>query len=116
MKLYHGSRVIEEKPVFGAGKATNDYGRSFYCMENRDLARELACPRRDDCFVNKYELPMNELEVLAERSGVNVRSIRQYEQIPDSISKAEAATVADLAKALGCGMEDLLPPRTGETE
>lgn len=53
---------------------------------------------------------------LAQRSGVNVRSIRQYEQIPDSISKAEAATVAALAKALGCGIEDLLPPRSEETE
>ena len=64
VKLYHGSSVIVEKPVFGAGKATNDYGRGFYCTENLDLAREWACPRRNDGFVNKYELPTSGLKVL----------------------------------------------------
>ena len=29
--LYHGSNEKIEKPVFGKGKAYNDYGRGFYC-------------------------------------------------------------------------------------
>ena len=37
--LYHGSSEIIEKPIFGKGKAYNDYGRGFYCTENFELAR-----------------------------------------------------------------------------
>lgn len=44
---------------------------------------------------------------LASKSGVNVRNIRQYEQNPKTIGRAELATVQSLAKALGCRMEDL---------
>ena len=38
MQIYHGSSVIIETPVFGLGKAYNDYGRGFYCTENIELA------------------------------------------------------------------------------
>ena len=31
--LYHGSEVIVEKPEYGKGARTNDYGRGFYCTE-----------------------------------------------------------------------------------
>lgn len=47
---------------------------------------------------------------LAARSGVNVRNVRQYEQNPESIRRAELATVQSLARALGCRMEDLATP------
>ena len=47
---------------------------------------------------------------LASRSGVNVRNIRQYEQNPKTIRRAELSTVQSLAKALGCRMEDLSIP------
>lgn len=30
MKIYHGSENIIKKPVYGAGKLYNDYGRGFY--------------------------------------------------------------------------------------
>ena len=30
-KLYHGSRDIIKKPVYGYGKKYNDYGLGFYC-------------------------------------------------------------------------------------
>lgn len=40
MRIYHGSENIIEKPEYGKGKTTNDYGRGFYCTESFDLARE----------------------------------------------------------------------------
>lgn len=43
MLLYHGSEKILEKPVYGFGRTDNDYGRGFYCTEDRELAKEWAC-------------------------------------------------------------------------
>lgn len=64
MVLYHGSKVIVERPVYGQGKPENDYGRGFYCTEHLELAKEWACPKREDGFANAYELPLEEMKVL----------------------------------------------------
>lgn len=45
---------------------------------------------------------------LARESGVPVRSIQQYEQRQKDLNKAAAETVARLARALFCSVEDLL--------
>lgn len=45
---------------------------------------------------------------LAERSGVGLRSIQMYEQRNKNINKANVDTIYQLAKALGCTMEDLI--------
>lgn len=47
-------------------------------------------------------------KALAERSGVSVRMIEQYEQGRKDIRRASSDTVYQLSKALGCRMEDLL--------
>ena len=62
--LYHGSETIISKPVFGAGKAYNDYGRGFYCTQNIELVKEWACPTNNDGFSNCYELKTEGLRVL----------------------------------------------------
>ena len=64
MTLYHGSKVVIEKPQFGLGKATNDYGRGFYCTEHEELAKEWACPTKEDGFANRYEIDIRGLKVL----------------------------------------------------
>lgn len=56
-------------------------------------------------FRSTNGLSQNEL---ARVSGVNSRSIQMYEQRHKNINKASAETVWRLAKALNCGMEDLL--------
>jgi DNA-binding XRE family transcriptional regulator len=47
-------------------------------------------------------------EELAALSGVNVRSIRAYEQGKNDITKAQGDTLQMLAKALDCTIEELL--------
>lgn len=47
-------------------------------------------------------------EQLAMLSGVNIRSIRSYEQEDNDIKKAGGETLLMLAKALDCKIEDLL--------
>ena len=44
---------------------------------------------------------------LAERSGVSLRMIQQYELRAKDINKAAGGTLLALSKALGCRMEDL---------
>lgn len=62
--LYHGSSKIIEKPVYGAGKPWNDYGRGFYCTQNKELSKEWACPDNNDGFSNCYEIQTDDLKIL----------------------------------------------------
>lgn len=64
MTLYHGSENIIEVPEFGKGARSNDYGRGFYCTENIELAREWACAKNKNGYVNVYEFDLTELKVL----------------------------------------------------
>lgn len=45
---------------------------------------------------------------LSDASGVTLRMIQLYEQRQNDISKAQVTVVINLAKALGCDVEDLL--------
>lgn len=45
---------------------------------------------------------------LAEESGVSLRSIQMYEQRNNDIDKAQAKTLYQLSRVLGCDIEDLL--------
>lgn len=45
---------------------------------------------------------------LAEKSGVSLRSIQQYEQRVKDINKASISTLLALAKTLGCQAEDIV--------
>ncbi len=45
---------------------------------------------------------------LSDESGVSLRMIQLYEQKQNDISKAQVKMVANLAKALGCEIEDLI--------
>lgn len=69
MIVYHGSEQMIEQPVFGGGKATNDYGRGFYTTEHEALAKEWACARGNDGYSNRYQLDLNGLKVLNLNSG-----------------------------------------------
>ncbi len=45
---------------------------------------------------------------LADKSGVNLRMVQNYEQGFKDINKAQAITLYKLAQALDCTIEDLL--------
>ena len=62
--LYHGSQQIIEVPKFGVGKTYNDYGQGFYCTENMELAKEWACPVKNDGYSNKYIMHLDGLQVM----------------------------------------------------
>lgn len=53
---------------------------------------------------------------LAEKVGVNLRTLQQYEIRAKDINKAAGATLLALAKVLGCRMEDLLEYDSSEVE
>ena len=63
--LYHGTDHQIEKPALDGGKATNDYGKGFYCTEHYELACEWAAKVKGRlAVVNKYELRGTGLKVL----------------------------------------------------
>jgi DNA-binding Xre family transcriptional regulator len=53
---------------------------------------------------------------LAEKVGVNLRTLQQYEIRAKDINKAAGTTLLALAKALGCRVEDLLEYDSSEIE
>lgn len=53
----------------------------------------------------KYGLTQGEL---AKRSGASLRSIQMYEQRKKNINKASVDSIYQIAKVLGCSMEDLI--------
>jgi hypothetical protein len=62
--LYHGSEFIIEKPLFQKGEIHNDYGRGFYCCQNKELAREWAAKRSGHGYVNSYEMRDDRLKII----------------------------------------------------
>ncbi len=52
MTIYHGSENVVERPLYGFGKRTNDYGLGFYCTEDRTLAGEWSVTPLHDGFIN----------------------------------------------------------------
>lgn len=62
--IYHGSQQIVEIPEFGIGKNYNDYGQGFYCTESIELAKEWACPVKNDGYSNKYIMHFDGMNVM----------------------------------------------------
>lgn len=63
-KLYHGSCDIIQTPVFGYGKAYNDYGLGFYCTDSLEMAMEWGVGKNRDGYANCYELDCAGLKIL----------------------------------------------------
>ena len=55
-------------------------------------------------------------EQLAEKVGVNLRTLQQYEIRAKDINRAAGSTLFSLAKVLGCRVEDLLEYDSNEIE
>ena len=53
---------------------------------------------------------------VAERSGINFRSLQDYEQGHKDIASAKSDTLFRLSLTLGCYMEELLQSKTEEKE
>ena len=62
--IYHGSRHVIKKPVFGVGNPRNDYGQGFYCTHEIGLAKEWACTEESSGHANQYELDLSGLSVM----------------------------------------------------
>ena len=70
-----------------------------HLIRNKNLPTRLQKRRKDARLTQKE---------LAERSGVKLRTIQQYEMRAKNINKAAAETLLRLAQVLYCSMEDLL--------
>ena len=64
IKIYHGSQLVIERPIYGTGNPKNDYGMGFYCTCEIELAKEWACTEENSGYVNQYEVDLSELSVI----------------------------------------------------
>lgn len=64
MYLYHGSKLIVEKPKIIHEKPYRDFGNGFYLSLSEEKAKEYASSFASGGYVSKYELETNDLRVL----------------------------------------------------
>lgn len=64
IKLLHGTDHIIEVPDINTGNPHNDYGKGFYCTKVDEMAREWACKKNKDGFVNIYDFDTDGLNIL----------------------------------------------------
>ena len=64
INLLHGTDHIIEVPDIHIGNPHNDYGMGFYCTKVDEMAREWACKKNTDGFVNSYAFDTDGLKVL----------------------------------------------------
>ena len=64
IKLLHGTDHIIKRPDLSIAKPTNDYGKGFYCTLIPEMAKEWACKRNTDGFMNKYDFNDEGLKTL----------------------------------------------------
>ena len=62
--IFHGSKRIIERPIYGGGKPYNDYGPGFYCTKIEDMAKEWAVGSGNDGFSNRYQINEDGLKIL----------------------------------------------------
>ncbi|MGN1156077.1 MAG: DUF3990 domain-containing protein [Agathobacter sp.] len=62
--IFHGSKTIIERPIYGAGNLFNDYGQGFYCTEILDMAKEWAVSKDRIGYANMYEIDCSGLKIL----------------------------------------------------
>jgi len=64
LTIYHGSKNIIEKPIYGVGKRHNDYGLGFYCTQEEEIAKEWAVGKDWCGYSNQYTLDTDGLNIL----------------------------------------------------
>ena len=53
-----------EKPFYLGGKPHNDYGKGFYCTEEKNMAAEWAVSGNSNGWINEYEIDCDRLNIL----------------------------------------------------
>ena len=64
MIIYHGSKMVVEKPIAKGSNPFNDYGPAFYLTLNLDAAKAWACKNDSIGVVNKYRVENREFASL----------------------------------------------------
>ena len=73
IQLLHGTDHIIEVPDIRIGNPHNDYGMGFYCTKVDEMAREWACKKNTDGFVNSYAFDTDGLKVLNLLDTIDLR-------------------------------------------
>ena len=93
------SDIIKKFPALHEADITKFYAVIGNILLNANPHTNLRRMRATACMTQ---------EKLARESSVSLRSIQMYEQRNKDINKAQAITLAKLARVLGCDIEDLL--------
>lgn len=100
--LHSRLSVKELRRLYAQLRKTSD-------QETMDALHQLLADRQEPGNLARLRqrLGLSQQE-LADRAGVNVRALQQYERTDLSLQSASLGTAVSLANALGCRVEDLI--------
>lgn len=75
MILFYGSNGLIDKPIYGYGSLTNDYGRGFYLTPDKDMAN-LWASKFSNGYSITYDLDLTDLNVLNLSSNTKEDTLR----------------------------------------
>lgn len=111
--------------IFSKQDASEAFPEPYNGVRKSDASKEQVADLMDQQIHNKKEpTRLHTLRLasgytqkeLAEKSGVNLRTLQQYEIRGKDINKAASVNLMALAKVLGCHMEDLMEYDTEDVE
>ena len=71
MRLFYGSETLFTEPIYGEGKATNDYGLGFYMTTSYELAKLWATKSINGGYVLTFDLDIE---------GLNILNLKDYDE------------------------------------
>lgn len=101
-------RINELVPIDEIRDMYNPYHEADITKFVDEIDRRMQCRQEESRLARLRAYAGLSQRLLAERSGVSVRMIEQYEQRKKDINRASSSTVYQLSRALNCRMEDLL--------
>lgn len=69
MLLYYGAGKIVEKPIYGMGNPSNDYGLGFYLTPLKEMAELLASKNENGGYVMTFDVELKNLKILNLKDG-----------------------------------------------
>lgn len=112
MRVYHGSKLIIEQPLFQGSNQGNDYGPNFYTTSDFHDASIWACRNNTIGYVNVYDVNLENLKILdlTDKNKYSVLHwiaiLLKYREFPHSFKKLNQGRINKILQQYLVNLDD----------
>lgn len=112
MKIYHGSKLVIDKPLYKESNEHNDYGPAFYTTKELSAAQEWAGRQDSPGVINEYFINIKGLRILdlTDKVKINVLTwlsiLMHYRELQPRFEKDFASRLKWLDEKYFINVED----------